>query len=125
MILSTQTESSEGGNVIPQDKIHNDEQQPAPSPQQQPRKFKNPTTIEEMKQMREQISKDKNLKRRVKEEYKKKVQIEAQGRVYSPPADLKQFKILQPRNLNVESLLTQEDDTSTKDISGEVFQGEK
>src|ERR1051325_9516803 len=100
------TETSEGGNVIP------------------PRKFKNPTTIEEMNEMRTQLRKDQKLKRRVKDEYKRKVQIEAQGMEYSPPEDLKQFKILQPKNLVV-SLSTSQDDTSTKDISGQVFEGEK
>jgi len=101
----SETQSDEGGNIVP-------------------RKFKNPTTIEEMNDMRAQLTKDKNLKRRVKEEYKKKVQIEAQGQEYSPPNDLKQFKILQPKNLLV-SLSLDQNDTSTKDISDQVFVGEK
>src|SRR5690349_20410835 len=106
---NVKTESSEGGNVIP--------------PTNTERKFKNPTTIEEMVEMRQQISKDKNLKRRVKVEYKRKVQIEAQGMEYAPPEDLKQFKILQPKNLRSEpsqTLLSQED-SSTNDVSAQVF----
>lgn len=99
----------------------------------EPRVFKNPTTIDELKDMRTQLQKDKNLKRRVKIEYKKKVQIEAQGMEYSPPSDLKQFKILQPKNLpesdggNVIPIgsLPKLNDTSTKDISDQVFVGEK
>lgn len=92
---------------------------------EEPKKFKNPTTIEEMNEMRAQLTKDKNLKRRVKLEYKKKVQIESQGREYCPPEDLKQFKILQPKNLKVDVVISQgKDDTSTKDISDQVFEGE-
>lgn len=100
----------------------------------EPRKFKNPTTIDELKEMRTQLQKDKNLKRRVKLEYKKKVQIEAQGMVYSPPQDLKQFKILQPKSLPEGGddgfvipvgTLPPLNDTSTKDISDQVFVGEK
>ena len=103
---SNTTQSDEGGNIVP-------------------RKFKNPTTIEEMNDMRTQLKKDQNIKRRVKDEYKKKVQIEAQGMEYSPPSDLKQFKILQPKNLQVSLIPGVENDTSTKDISDQVFVGEK
>jgi hypothetical protein len=93
---------------------------------EEPKKFKNPTTIEEMNAMRAQLTKDKNLKRRVKIEYKKKVQIEAQGMEYRPPEDLKQFKQLQPKGLQVEIVTgTEKNDTSTKDISDQVFVGEK
>lgn len=110
-------QGSDGGNVInPEDLVSN-------------RKFKNPTTIDEMKEMRQQIKKDLALKRRVKIEYKKKVQIEAQGMEYQPPQDLKQFKLLQPKNLRADatliSLQGNEKDTSTKDISDQVFVGEK
>lgn len=99
----------------------------------EPRKFKNPTTIEEMNEMRAQLKKDQQLKRRVKIEYKKKVQIESQGMEYSPPSDLKQFKILKPKSLPesddgnvipVGSLPTI-NDTSTKDISDQIFVGEE
>ena len=90
----------------------------------EPRKFKNPTTIEEMNDMRAQLKKDQNIKRRVKDEYKKKVQVEAQGMEYSPPSDLKQFKILQPKGLQVSLISGVENDTSTKDISDQVFVGE-
>ncbi len=91
----------------------------------EPKKFKNPTTIEEMNEMRAQLRKDQTMKRRVKEEYKKKVQIESQGREYSPPNDLKQFKILQPKGLQVSLALSEQNDTSTKDISDQIFKGEK
>lgn len=94
------------------------------------RKFKNPTTIEEMNEMRAQLKKDQTIKRRVKIEYQKKVKLEAQGMEYSPPEDLKQFKILLPKNLKdlgLNDVLTTngQNDTSTKDISDQVFVGEK
>ena len=114
-VNNSQQNTEEGGNVInPENFVSN-------------RKFKNPTTIEEMNEMRAQIKQDHALKKRDKEEYKKKVQIESQGRVYQPPQDLKQFKILQPKNSQdtiLSELQTSQNDTSTKDISEQVFVGE-
>ena len=72
-VNNSQQNTEEGGNVInPENFVSN-------------RKFKNPTTIDEMNEMRAQIKQDQALKKRVKEEYKKKVQIESQGRIYQPP----------------------------------------
>lgn len=126
---NTNNESSEGGNVIPTNAIPSFAAAPdTQQPEETPRKFKNPETIEELKEMRTQLKKDEDLKRKVKIEYKKKVQLEAQGLEYSPPDNLKQFKILQPKNLRnfgLGDLVSSQNDTSTKDISDQVFEGEK
>jgi hypothetical protein len=86
------------------------------------KKIKNPTTIDELKALRNQVKEAKELKSRRRKEYSKRLRIEQQGGIYTPPTDLANELVLQPRippDVDLGPALE-----FAKDVSKQVFDGE-